>query len=100
MKSPKIVVPKKLAALLHKRKARGERIVFTNGVYDLVHAGHVALLQKARSLGDCLVVGINSDSSVKRLKGPRRPLAPLADRARVLAALEMVDYVAKFEEDT
>src|SRR5690349_9546282 len=84
--SPKIVSSQKLAGLLKKR--RGERIVFTNGVYDLLHAGHVSLLRKAKQLGDCLVVGINSDASVRRLKGPARPLAPLEDRVSVLAALE------------
>jgi len=99
-RSPKILFPKKLAALLRKRQARGERIVFTNGVYDLIHAGHVSLLQKARALGERLVVGINSDASVRRLKGPMRPIAPLGDRAEVLAALEPVDYVTWFDEDT
>ena len=99
-RSPKILFPKKLAALLNKRQAKGERIVFTNGVYDLIHAGHVSLLQKARALGDRLVVGINSDASVRRLKGPTRPMAPLGDRAEVLAALEPVDYVTWFDEDT
>lgn len=92
--------PVRLASLLQRRRASGERVVFTNGVFDLLHAGHVSLLQNARRLGDCLVVGINSDASVRRLKGPRRPLATLADRAEVLAALEAVDYVTWFEQDT
>lgn len=79
---------------------RGGRVVFTNGVFDLLHFGHVAYLQKARRLGDALFVGMNSDASVKRLKGPSRPLVPLSDRIKVLAALECVDFVTSFGEDT
>jgi D-beta-D-heptose 7-phosphate kinase/D-beta-D-heptose 1-phosphate adenosyltransferase len=75
-------------------------VVFTNGCYDLLHAGHVQTLQFARSKGDLLVVGLNSDRSVRRLKGPGRPILPQADRSRVLAALEAVDYVVLFDEDT
>src|SRR5262245_41314715 len=100
MASRKIVSAVQLAKLLNRRRSRGERTVFTNGCFDLLHAGHVALLEKARALGDCLVVGINTDASVRRLKGPARPLAPLADRLKMLAALEPVDYVTSFAEDT
>jgi D-beta-D-heptose 7-phosphate kinase/D-beta-D-heptose 1-phosphate adenosyltransferase len=89
-----------LARVLAKARAKRRRIVFTNGVYDLLHAGHVTLLQKAKRLGDLLVVGLNSDASVRRLKGPQRPMAPQADRGLVVAALEPVDYVAFFDEDT
>lgn len=89
-----------LAKRLARERARGKRIVFTNGVYDLLHAGHVTLLQKARRLGDILVVGLNSDASVRRLKGPLRPMATAPDRALVVAALEPVDYVTFFSEDT
>lgn len=89
-----------LARLLAQEKCRGKIVVFTNGVYDLIHAGHVTLLEKSKRLGDLLIVGINSDASVKRLKGPRRPLASQKDRALVLAALEAVDYVTFFGEDT
>jgi D-beta-D-heptose 7-phosphate kinase/D-beta-D-heptose 1-phosphate adenosyltransferase len=89
-----------LASLLAKEKRRGKTVVFTNGVYDLIHAGHVTLLEKSKRLGDILVVGINSDASVRRLKGPRRPLAGQKDRALVLSALSAVDYVAIFGEDT
>jgi rfaE bifunctional protein nucleotidyltransferase chain/domain len=92
--------PVRLAARLARQRGRGERVVFTNGCFDLLHAGHVVLLEKARALGDCLVVGLNSDASVRRLKGRGRPLAPLADRLKVLAALESVDYVTVFGEDT
>jgi len=77
------------------------RVVFTNGVFDLLHAGHVALLEAARAEGDVLVVGVNSDASVRRLgKGPDRPLVPEGERARVLAALAAVDCVVLFDEDT
>jgi len=75
-------------------------VVFTNGCFDLIHPGHVDLLERAAALGDLLVVGLNTDRSVTELKGPCRPVTPLADRARVLAALEMVDYVCTFDEDT
>jgi rfaE bifunctional protein nucleotidyltransferase chain/domain len=75
-------------------------VVATGGCFDLLHAGHVATLEAARALGDCLVVCLNSDDSVRRLKGPSRPLVPQEDRARVLAALECVDEVVVFDEDT
>jgi len=88
-----------LADLAHHR-ARGETIVFTNGCFDLLHAGHVAFFEFAGSQGDVLVVGLNTDSSVRRLKGPGRPVCPAADRARVLAALEAVDYLVFFDEPT
>jgi D-glycero-beta-D-manno-heptose 1-phosphate adenylyltransferase len=78
----------------------GRIIVFTNGVYDILHPGHVRYLQAARAHGDVLVVGVNSDASVRRNKGPRRPINPEAERAEVLAALACVDAVAVFDEDT
>jgi len=81
------------------RRRRGV-VVATGGCFDLLHAGHIATLQAARALGDCLVVCLNSDASVRRLKGPQRPLQPAADRAQVLAALECVDAVVVFDEDT
>ena len=81
-------------------RARGGTVVATGGCFDLLHAGHVASLRAARRLGDCLVVCLNSDASVRRLKGPSRPLVPAADRVRVLEALECVDAVVVFEEDT
>ena len=77
-----------------------KKVVFTNGCFDILHAGHVDYLRKARSLGDCLIVGVNSDASVKRLKGNDRPVNCLEDRMTVLSALEFVDYVIPFEEDT
>ncbi len=83
-----------------RRRLSGKRIVFTNGCFDLVHRGHVDLLEKARGSGDCLVVGINGDSSVKRLKGEGRPLTGEDDRAFILLHLESVDYITIFNEDT
>ena len=79
---------------------RSSRIVFTNGCFDLLHKGHVTYLQEARNLGDLLVVGLNSDDSIRRLKGPQRPLNSLQDRLEVIASLESVDWVTWFEEDT
>jgi D-beta-D-heptose 7-phosphate kinase/D-beta-D-heptose 1-phosphate adenosyltransferase len=83
------------------RTAQRGRVVFTNGVFDLLHAGHVTLLEGARALGDALVVGLNTDASAARLgKGPGRPFVPEADRARVVAALAAVDLVVLFPDDT
>jgi D-beta-D-heptose 7-phosphate kinase/D-beta-D-heptose 1-phosphate adenosyltransferase len=81
-------------------RPRDGRLVFTNGCFDLLHPGHVAYLDEARRLGDALVVGVNTDASVRRLKGPSRPLVAQADRALVLAALAAVDAVSLFDEDT
>ena len=75
-------------------------MVFTNGCYDLLHAGHIRLLERARSLGDVLILGLNSDASVARLKGPSRPLIAAPERAEIAAALEAVDAVTFFDEDT
>lgn len=82
------------------RAAQSGRVVFTNGVFDLLHSGHIDVLCGARACGDVLIVGINSDASVRRLKGPERPVRSEADRAYVLAALAVVDCVAVFEQDT
>ncbi|MDD2897636.1 MAG: bifunctional D-glycero-beta-D-manno-heptose-7-phosphate kinase/D-glycero-beta-D-manno-heptose 1-phosphate adenylyltransferase HldE [Desulfuromonadaceae bacterium] len=89
-----------LTTLIAAEKNRGKRVVFTNGCFDLLHAGHVKYLQKARSLGDLLVLGLNSDASVRRLKGPKRPLIDQEERAHLLAALDCIDYVVVFDEDT
>lgn len=90
-----------LKAELAARRRAGERVVFTNGVFDIIHPGHVRYLRDARRLGDVLVVGVNSDASVRRLgKGGDRPLVEEHDRAEVVAALEMVDYAIVFTEDT
>jgi D-beta-D-heptose 7-phosphate kinase/D-beta-D-heptose 1-phosphate adenosyltransferase len=87
-------------SILEGWRAAGERIVFTNGVFDVLHRGHVEYLEDARALGDRLVVGINTDGSVSRLKGPERPIIPEDERAELLAALESVDLVLRFDEDT
>ncbi len=81
-------------------QTQGQRVVFTNGCFDLLHLGHVDYLEKARNLGDRLVIGLNTDSSVSRFKGPERPLQDQNSRARVLAALQFVDLVVFFDEDT
>jgi D-beta-D-heptose 7-phosphate kinase/D-beta-D-heptose 1-phosphate adenosyltransferase len=81
-------------------KSRGALLVFTNGCFDLLHPGHLHVLRSARALGDMLIVGVNSDASVRRLKGPTRPLLPLAARMDLLAELRCVDMVVPFEEDT
>jgi len=88
--------------ILHvaERKRNGERVVFSNGCFDLLHPGHVRCLEQARALGDVLVVGINSDASVRQLKGGDRPAMPQEERAELLAALAAVDYVVIFEELT
>jgi D-beta-D-heptose 7-phosphate kinase/D-beta-D-heptose 1-phosphate adenosyltransferase len=89
-----------LTKLIEAEKGRGKRVVFTNGCFDLLHVGHVKYLQKARSFGDILVLGLNSDASVRRLKGENRPLIGEEERAHLLAALDCVDYVVVFDEDT
>src|SRR5688500_2971468 len=97
----KIVDAAGAAALRESWRRESRRAVFTNGVFDVLHPGHVELLEKARSLGDALVVALNSDASARRLgKGPGRPINNLADRARVIAALSCVDAVTSFGEDT
>jgi D-beta-D-heptose 7-phosphate kinase/D-beta-D-heptose 1-phosphate adenosyltransferase len=88
------------ADLCRKARADGRKIVFTNGCFDLLHPGHVHSLEQARKLGDVLVVGLNSDASVKNLKGPGRPFVAEAGRAKLLAALACVDIVCLFDEDT
>jgi D-beta-D-heptose 7-phosphate kinase / D-beta-D-heptose 1-phosphate adenosyltransferase len=97
---PHVAAESSIDALLARVRASGGTVVATGGCFDLLHPGHVATLRAARGLGDCLVVCINSDASVRRLKGPSRPLVTAPDRARVLEALEFVDAVVVFEEDT
>lgn len=96
----KILGPRALQNWLKQARNAGKKIVFTNGCFDILHAGHVSVLEFARSKGDLLVVGLNSDASVRRLKGPTRPVNTQQDRALVLAALESVSAVCIFEEDT
>jgi D-beta-D-heptose 7-phosphate kinase/D-beta-D-heptose 1-phosphate adenosyltransferase len=96
----KLVALPLLSSRLNQARASGARIVFTNGCFDVLHAGHVRLLELARRKGDMLIVGINSDASVRRLKGSSRPVNVLADRAEVLSGLAAVDHVVVFEDDT
>lgn len=88
------------AAFVESRRAAGSRIVFTNGVFDLLHPGHVRYLAAARAEGDVLIVGVNSDRSVRANKGPDRPITPARERAEIVAALAVVDAVVVFDEDT
>ena len=85
---------------LRRWREAGERVVFTNGVFDLLHPGHIEYLEEARGLGDRLVVGVNTDDSVRRLKGPERPLVEEGERIRLLEALDSVDLAVLFDEDT
>jgi D-beta-D-heptose 7-phosphate kinase/D-beta-D-heptose 1-phosphate adenosyltransferase len=96
----KILPGPELQKVVSRARAQGKRVVFTNGCFDILHVGHIQLLQRSRALGDVLVVGVNDDASVRGLKGPKRPLINQADRAHVLAALDCVDYVTLFNEPT
>jgi D-beta-D-heptose 7-phosphate kinase/D-beta-D-heptose 1-phosphate adenosyltransferase len=97
---PEIMPWNVLAEKVGQLQRQGKKVVFTNGVFDLIHPGHVRYLREARQLGDLLIVALNTDDSVKRLKGPERPILPLGERARILAAFEMVDFLTAFKEDT
>ena len=90
----------KLAELVIKAQQQNKKVVFTNGCFDILHAGHVQYLKEASTLGDLLLVAVNSDASVKRLKGPNRPVVPEEERCQVLDALQMVDLVTIFQQDT
>jgi len=100
MSSAKFQPPLVLAETLAQLRRAGKTVVFSNGCFDILHPGHIHTLTHAKALGDVLIVGINSDTSVKRLKGERRPILNQGERAVMLAALEAVDYVTTFEEDT
>jgi D-beta-D-heptose 7-phosphate kinase/D-beta-D-heptose 1-phosphate adenosyltransferase len=95
-----IVSLKKLKSIVEKLKKQNKKIVFTNGCFDIIHIGHITLLEKAKSLGDILVVGLNSDESVKKLKGKERPIVPQNERAKILDSIKYVDYVVVFDEIT
>jgi len=95
-----VVARSKLSGLAEDLRKSGKKIVTTNGCFDILHVGHTRILKQARSFGDVLVVGINSDDSVRRLKGPTRPINSQDDRAEVLASLACVDFVTIFDEDT
>lgn len=94
----RVIGVKRLVEL--RRSWRNCRVVFTNGVFDLIHYGHLRLLEDCKIMGDVLIVGLNSDASVKKIKGPKRPLMPFKERSKILAALEPVDYVVSFSEKT
>ncbi|WP_312518500.1 D-glycero-beta-D-manno-heptose 1-phosphate adenylyltransferase [Anaerospora sp.] len=96
----KLINHDQIAEVVRNSKAAGKTLVFTNGCFDIIHAGHVRYLAEARKLGDCLIVGLNSDRSVQELKGPTRPVNHQDDRAEVMGALAAVDYVVIFDERT
>jgi D-beta-D-heptose 7-phosphate kinase/D-beta-D-heptose 1-phosphate adenosyltransferase len=98
-KNSKIVGRDELQGLAERLRAEGKKTVFTNGCFDIIHSGHIRYLREAKTLGDVLIVGLNSDSSVGKIK-PGRPIVPQDERAEVLSALEMVDYVTIFDEKT
>ncbi len=100
MTRDKILAPADLARALDGERRRGRRVVFTNGCFDILHAGHVLLLEEAKALGDVLVVGVNDDGSVRTIKGPDRPVNHESLRAVVLAGLAAVDYVCLFDQPT
>lgn len=99
-KLPLVLNSVTLEAALNAYRSENKKIVFTNGCFDLLHVGHITYLEEARKLGDVLIVGINTDESVKRLKGPTRPIQSESDRCRILAALKSVDHTILFLEDT
>jgi D-beta-D-heptose 7-phosphate kinase/D-beta-D-heptose 1-phosphate adenosyltransferase len=96
----KILTPRNLQATVRRLKAQGKRVAFTNGTFDILHLGHVTYLQKARAAADILIVGVNTDRSVKTYKDPNRPVNPEQDRIKVLTALACVDYAILFNEPT
>lgn len=100
VKNTPVVSEGELKEIIHLARQRGRKIVMTNGCFDLLHAGHIAYLEEAKKLGDYLIVAVNTDASVRRLKGERRPINSLENRMRVLAALGCVDWVISFDEDT
>src|ERR1035437_6503763 len=97
-KITKFVSREKLAVILAGLKRKGKTVVFANGCFDLLHVGHLRYLQGAKEAGDILVVALNTDASIRGLKGPSRPLMPLAERVELISALECVDYVSSFGE--
>lgn len=100
MRDPKIKSPRELLPIRKALKKKGRTVVFTNGCFDLLHTGHVRLFRKARELGDVLIVALNTDASVRGLKGPARPVFPLRERLEVLSAFADIDYVTWFAEPT
>jgi rfaE bifunctional protein nucleotidyltransferase chain/domain len=99
-RNPKVASPAALLRIRKGLKSQGRKVVFTNGCFDLLHAGHVKLFREAKARGDVLIVAVNDDASIGRLKGCGRPIFPLAERMEVLSAVEFIDYVTWFGEDT
>lgn len=100
MSEDKIVNLPRLKAIVSKLRTKKKKIIFTNGCFDLIHIGHIKYLEKAKAQGGILIVGINSDSSMRKIKGPKRPIIKQGDRAKIIAGLEAVDYVSIFNETT
>jgi D-beta-D-heptose 7-phosphate kinase/D-beta-D-heptose 1-phosphate adenosyltransferase len=100
MSHPKVKTLKQLVRIRNALKRQRKKVVFTNGCFDILHRGHIECLRRAKSFGDALIVGLNSDSSVRKIKGDKRPILSQGDRAEILASLEMVDYVVIFKEET
>jgi len=94
----KIKKREELLRIIKDLKAKGKRIIFTNGCFDLLHVGHIRYLEEAKTLGDILIVGVNSDTSVQKLKGPKRPVLPVEQRTEILSGLGCVDYITVFDE--
>src|SRR6266508_6692079 len=100
IEAPKIATVAEVREVRDRLASRGRRLVFTNGCFDILHRGHVTYLSRAKALGDVLVVGVNSDAGIRRLKVPGRPINTLEDRAQILAALSSVDHIVAFDADT
>lgn len=100
MKSEKILKFEGLAGIRRRFKRQGQKVVFTNGCFDLLHGGHIRLFREAKKLGDVLIVALNTDSSVRKIKGPARPVFPLRERFEILSAIEDIDYLTSFTADT
>lgn len=100
MKAHSVITQESLPALIEELRKAKKTIVFTNGCFDLIHIGHISYLEQAKALGDSLIVGINSDKSVRKIKGEKRPLINEAERAKIVSSLHFVDYVVVFDEET
>jgi len=100
MSIKKIKKRRELLKIVEHERAQGRRIVFTNGCFDLIHVGHIKLLEIARRLGDCLIVALNTDASIRRIKGDKRPILDESQRGHILGAFQAVDYVTFFDDDT
>jgi len=100
MRTPKVQTLTNLLKIRARLRMQGKKVVFTNGCFDLIHGGHIELFRKAKSLGDVLIVALNTDASVRKIKGPSRPVFPLEERFEVLGAIENIDYLTSFSEET